>query len=263
MRLNNKVFVVTGGGNGIGRQVGLLLLRKGAHVALIDRDAAGLRETVAMSGAGAARASTHMVDLTDRVAVEALPAEVLGRHGRVDGLVNVAGMIHRFVPVEALTSTEAERVLEVNLWATVRMTLAFLPELKRRPSAALVNVSSLSALVPFAGQTFYSATKGAVKQFSEGLYQELAGTKVAVTTVFPGNISSNISANSGVTMIDAGGRRVSSTTPERAAREILAGVVRGRFRVVIGRDARMLDLLVRMAPGATTRLIGRQMASVL
>lgn len=207
--------------------------------------------------------SVHIADVTDVAAVNALPAAVIAEHGQVDGLINVAGVIHRFVPVADLERSEIERVVQINFWGTVNMCLAFLPELRQRPQAALVNVASLAGLLPFAGQTIYSATKGAVKQFSEGLYQELADTDVTVTTVFPGNISTDLSRNSGVTMIDPGSRKVPTTTPEHTARRIVGGMEKGKFRVVIGQDANLLDRLVRLAPRRTTDLISRQMKSVL
>lgn len=128
-----------------------------------------------------------------------------------------------------------------------------------------MNISSLSGLLPFAGQTIYSTTKGgAVKQFSEGgLYQELADSNVSVTTVFPGNISTNLSGNSGVAMIDAGGRKVRATTPERTAELIVSGMEKGSFRVLVGQDANLLDRLVRLAPRWATNLVAKQMRSVL
>jgi short-subunit dehydrogenase len=124
-------------------------------------------------------------------------------------------------------------------------------------------MSSLSALVAFAGQNFYGATKGAVKQFSEGLYEELIDTNVAVTTVFPGNISTNISGNSGVAMIDAGGRKVRATTPERTARDIVDAIEKGKFRAIIGSDAKLLDVLSRVAPALAARIVAKQMKAVL
>ncbi|MGA4689377.1 SDR family NAD(P)-dependent oxidoreductase [Rhodococcus sp. AB351] len=263
MRLDGKVVVVTGAGNGIGRQTALTLLERGARVALVDLKEEWLRETQALTGDRNAKVSLHVVDVTDRVAVDALPAAVLAEHGRIDGLVNVAGIIHRFVPVLELERSEIERVLQVNLWGVVNMCLAFVPELRQRPEASLVNIASLAGLVPFAGQTVYGASKGAVKQFSEGLYQELSGTGVVVTTVFPGNISTNLSGNSGVKMIDAGGRKVRATTPERTAELIVSGMEKGSFRVVIGQDANVLDRLVRLVPRWTTNLVAGQMKSVL
>lgn len=263
MRLDEKVVVVTGAGSGIGRQTALTLLERGARVALVDMKEEWLHETQALAGDRSGRVSLHVVDVTDPVAVDALPAAVLTEHGRIDGLVNVAGVIHRFVPVLELERSEIERVLQVNLWGVVNMCLAFVPELRQRPEAGLVNIASLSGLVPFAGQTVYSTSKGAVKQFSEGLYQELSDTGVTVTTVYPGNISTNLSGNSGVTMIDAGDRRVRATTPERTAELIVSGMEKGRFRVIIGQDANLLDRLVRLAPRWTTNLVAKQMKSVL
>lgn len=124
-------------------------------------------------------------------------------------------------------------------------------------------MSSLAALVPFAGQMFYGASKGAVKQFSEGLYAELLDTNVRVVTVFPGNVSTNIAGNSGVQPVDAGGRKVRATTPEVAAKRIVDGIAKDAFRVVIGADARLLDTLARFSPKRTTAFIAKQMKSVL
>ena len=262
MKIAGNVFVVTGAGNGMGRQVVLELAARGARVAAVDVNLAALGDTVKLAAAGV-RVSPHVVDVTDRELVAALPRQVIDTHGRVDGLVNIAGMIHRFVHATELTIPEMEKIMNVNYWGTVTMCLAFVPHLLLRPTASVTNMSSLSALIPFAGQTIYGASKGAVKQFSEGLYQELAGTGVSVSTIFPGNVSTDISRNSGVDMIDAGGRKVRATTPTDAARTIVNGIERRRFRILVGSDARLLDKLVRIAPKRATDLIARQMASVM
>jgi NAD(P)-dependent dehydrogenase (short-subunit alcohol dehydrogenase family) len=262
VQISKKVFIVTGGGNGIGRQVVLHLLGRGAHVAAVDLNADALEETRTLARAGQAL-STHVLNVADNDAVQQLPATVEEVHGQIDGIVNVAGIIHRFVPLAELTRPELERVVNVNFWGTVNTTLAVLPTLRKRPAASIVNISSLSALLAFAGQSFYGATKGAVKQFSEGLFQELLDTNITVTTVFPGNISTNISGNSGVKMIDAGGRKVRATTPEQTAREIVDAIEKGSFRVLIGSDARLLDRLSRLAPKRAALLIAKQMKSVM
>lgn len=215
-----------------------------------------------MAGAGD-RVSTHVVNVTDPGAVAAMPAVVEAVHGHVDAVINIAGIIHRFTSFEDLTAEETQRVLEVNLIGTIAVSRAFLPVLQQRPRAALVNMASLAALVPFAGQTLYGASKAAVKQFSEGIYAELRGSTVTVSTIFPGNIATNLTGNSGVAMIDAGGRKVRSTSPEDAGRQIVQGIANGRFRILIGRDARLLSLLERLAPRWTTDMVARQMASVL
>jgi NAD(P)-dependent dehydrogenase (short-subunit alcohol dehydrogenase family) len=260
VRIADKLFVVTGGGNGMGRQVVLGLARRGARVAAVDLDEHGLAGTKRLAGALGGALSTHQVNVTDRSAVAALHDQVIDRHGQVDGVVNIAGIIHRFAPFTELTADEIDRIIDVNFWGTVNMCRAFLPSLLERPEANLTNMSSLSALIPFAGQTFYGASKGAVKQFSEGLYAELFDTNVRVVTLFPGNISTNLTGNSGV---DAGGRKVRSTTPEVAGEKIVDGIARDSFRVVVGSDARLLDTLTRFSAERTTRLVAKQMKSVL
>ncbi|KUI25002.1 short-chain dehydrogenase [Mycobacterium sp. IS-1742] len=263
MRIADKVFVVTGGGNGMGRQVVLGLARRGARVVAADLDEHGLAGTRRLAGDREGTVSTHTVNVTDRRAVAALHDQVLSRHGQVDGVVNIAGIIHRFAPFTDLTGDEIDRIIDVNFWGTVNMCRAFLPSLLERPEANLTNMSSLSALIPFAGQTLYGASKGAVKQFSEGLYAELFDTNVHVVTLFPGNISTNLTGNSGVEMIDAGGRKVRSTTPEVAGEKIVDGIARDSFRVVVGTDARLLNTLTRLSAKRTTELVAKQMKSVL
>jgi NAD(P)-dependent dehydrogenase (short-subunit alcohol dehydrogenase family) len=262
VQIANKVFVVTGAGNGMGRQVAIGLIRRGARVAAVDLDEVGLAETEHLARA-AGSMSRHAVNVTDRSAITALSEAVLGRHGQVDGVVNIAGIIHRFAPFADLTPEETDRVIDVNFWGTVNMCRAFLPLLRERPAANLTNMSSLSALIPFATQTFYGASKGAVKQFSEGLYAELLDTPVRVVTLFPGNISTNLTGNSGVAMLDAGGRKVRASTPEVAADKIIDGILRDRFRVLIGTDARVLDTLTRISAKRATVFVARQIKSVL
>lgn len=262
MQIAGKVFVVTGAANGMGRQVVIGLTRRGAIVAAVDLDEVGLEGTKKLCPT-ADSVSTHLVDVTARAAVAALPGAVAERHGEVDGVVNIAGIIHRFAPFTELPEGETDKIMAVNFGGTVNMCRAFLPVLLKRPEANLTNMSSLSALVPFASQTFYGASKGAVKQFSEGLYAELHDTNVHVVTLFPGNVSTNLTGNSGVEMIDAGDRKVRATTPEVAGEQIVEGIEKDKFRVLIGSDARLLGALSRVSPGGITRFVAKQMKSVL
>lgn len=264
MQIKERTFVVTGGGNGIGREVVLGLLSRG-RVAAVDLRADSLEETARLAGAGD-RLSTHTVDITDRAAVTALPADVLARHGQVDGLLNVAGIIQQFVPFAELSYAEIERVLSVNLWGVLHTTKAFLPLLLERPAACVVNVSSMGGLAPVPGQTIYGASKAAVKLLTEGLYAELLGTDVAVTVVFPGGVGTAIADNSGASIpgVDPDSDLAANlTTPEDAGRQVIEGVEKGSYRVVIGRDARMLDRLSRLAPRRATELIAKKMASLV
>jgi short-subunit dehydrogenase len=268
VQITDKVFVVTGGGNGIGRQVVLALLSHGARVAAVDLSREGLDETAELAGASAADLlSTHALDLTDRAAVEGLPDAVREAHGRVDGLVNVAGIIQPFVRFADLDYDQMEKVLSVNLWGVIHTCKVFLPHLVARREACIVNVSSMGALAPVPGQTIYGASKAAVKLFTEGLYAELRDTTVDVTVVFPGGVDTGIAAHSGVSipgMDEAPADLAASmTSAPDAARQIVKGIEKGSYRVVIGKDARGLDRLSRFSPQRATDLVATKMASLL
>lgn len=278
MQVQNKVFVVTGAGNGIGREVVLDLLRRGGRVAAVDLREDSLADLGRRVRVGE-RLTLHSLDITDRRAVEALPEQVLQEHGHIDGLLNVAGIIQEFVPFADLSYEQMERVLGVNLWGVVHTSKAFLPHLVQRPEACLVNVSSMGGFVPVPGQTMYGASKAAVKLLTEGLYSELRETPVAVSIVFPGAIETEITSNSGVRMprgatpeaaatpgAEAGAKRSGhQTMPARdAARKIVEDAVKkGEYRVTVGRDAAMLDRLSRLAPRRATDMIAKQMADLL
>ncbi|HEX6682019.1 MAG TPA: SDR family NAD(P)-dependent oxidoreductase [Candidatus Limnocylindrales bacterium] len=265
MQTRDRVFVVTGGGNGIGREVVLGLLARGARVAAVDLSGAGLAETAQLSRGGTL--TTHILNITDRDAVEKLPDEVVAEHGQVDGVVNVAGIVQRFARVQDLGFDEIERVMAVNFWGVVNVTKAFLPLLLNRPRASLVNVSSMGALLPVPGQSAYGASKAAVKLLTEGLYAELRDTNVAVTVVFPGGVGTNILANSGVSMgnrsAESAGTGSKLTSAADAGRQIVEAVEKGKFRVRIGSDARLLDRLARLMPQRATALIAKRMRSLL
>ncbi len=266
MQVKDKVLVVTGGGNGIGREVVLELIRRGGRVAAVDLSGEGLAETAMLAAAPEGRLSTHEVNVADRAAVEALPAQVLEAHGQVDGILNIAGIIQRFVHIDELSIEEIERVMAVNFWGTLYMDKTFLPLLKARPEACLLNVSSMGGLVPVPGQGAYGASKGAVKLLTETLYAELRGTSVAVTVVFPGGVGTNITGNSGVevpALTTEGGKQPKVTAPDDAARQIVDAVAQGRFRVLIGGDARMLDRLSRVSPTRAITTVADQMKKML
>ncbi len=261
MRVEGKVWVVTGAGSGMGRELVLLMRRRGARVAGVDVEADGLAETAALAGAGD-RLSTHVVDITDRAAVDALPAAVVRAHGVIDGLVNNAGIIQPFVPVVDLDYATIQRVLEVNLMGTVHMVKAFLPLLLERPEAHVANVSSMGGFFPFPGQTVYGASKAAVKLLTEGLYAELLDTGVRVTAIMPGAVATGIAEHSGVAAPGAGtgDTDVRVTTADKAARIMVDGIEKDRLHVYVGPDARLMSLAIRVAPRPAIRFVKRQMA---
>lgn len=266
MQIADKVFVVTGGGNGMGREVVLQLIQRGARVAAVDLSEAGLAETVALAGATEGRLTTHAVNVADRDAVLALPDTVIKAHGQVDGLFNVAGIIQPFVKLEELGFDVIERVMNVNFWGVVNMSKAFLPHLLARPESGLLNVSSMGGFLPVPGQAAYGASKAAVKLFTEALFAETQGTPLAVTVVFPGGVATNITTNSGVDMprmAASTGKQPKATSAADAGRQIVEAMEKGAFRATIGGDARLMDRLARLAPRRATLLIASQMKSLL
>lgn len=267
MRLSGKVIVVTGAGNGIGREVTLELLRRGANVAAVDRSSNGLAETAEMAAAAPAGSLTlHPVDITDREQVEALAEAVVKEQGQVDAVANIAGIIQPFVPINDLSHADIDRVMAVNFGGTVNTVKAFLPLLMARPEAALLNVSSMGAIVPVPGQGAYGASKAAVALLTETLFAELQDSPVAVTLVYPGATRTNIAANSGVTMDlgqGADAPAMPMTPASEAARVIVDALESGEPRVLIGRDTRMLDRMSRLMPTRAITIVARRMKALL
>jgi NAD(P)-dependent dehydrogenase (short-subunit alcohol dehydrogenase family) len=265
MKVAGKVVVVTGAGSGMGRQVALELLRRGARVAAIDINGTTLEETVSLAAGRGDAIATHVVNITDRAAVEALPQAVIDRFGGVDGIINCAGIIQPFVRLNDLDYAAIDRVFDVNFRGTLYMTKTFLPWLLKRPVAHVVNISSMGGFLPVPGQTIYGASKAAVKLLTEGLSSELKGTNVHVTVVFPGAVATNITTNSGVEMpaMGAGAKTPPVLPADKAARIILDGMEHDRYRVLVGRDARLMDALYRLSPRRAAGFIAGQMKDLL
>jgi NAD(P)-dependent dehydrogenase (short-subunit alcohol dehydrogenase family) len=266
MQAAGKVLVVTGAGSGIGREVALEALRRGAKVAACDINETTLAETASLADAGESLA-TFPLNVADRAAVEALPARVTERFGAVDGLIHCAGIIQPFVRLKDLDYDAIERVFAVNWWGTLYLAKALLPLLLERPEGHIVNVSSMGGFLPVPGQTVYGASKAAVKLLTEGLHSECAGTNVHVTVVFPGAVATNITTNSGVAI--PGGEAAASskgykTYPaDKAAADILDGMEKNAYRVLFGGDSRLMDRLYRVNPRRAAAFIGKQMKDLL
>ena len=181
--------------------------------------------------------------------------------------MNVAGIVQDFVDIADLDRETFTRVMDVNFWGTVNTVEAFLPGLLSRPEAAVVNVSSMAGLVPVPGQSAYGASKAAAKLFTEGLRTELRKSDVSVSVVFPGGVNTDIAANSGVDVdgADDPEKRAKAaeflTSPQDAASKIVKAVETGKARVIIGKDARLMDTLSRIMPvktaSAMAALMGR------
>ena len=260
MKCANRVIVVTGAGSGMGRELVLELLRRKARVAAIDRNETALRETVELARAPDGALHVFSLSVADRPAVEALPRAVEEKFGAVDGLINCAGVIQPFIGLVDLDYDAIDRVFDVNFRGTLYMTKAFLPAFLARPEAHIVNISSMGGFLPVPGQTAYGASKAAVKLLTEGLQAELAQTNVHVTVVYPGAIATNIAANSGVSLATRSeGLSWIMRKADQAARDMLDGMEKNRARVIVGRDARLLDVLYRLDPVRATAFVAKQM----
>lgn len=268
MNVQNKVIVVTGGGSGIGRELVLLLLSKGAQVAALDINHKTLEETANLAGDKKDQLSTYVVDITSKEAVEALPEKVIARHGAVDGIINNAGIIQPFVRIKDLEYSAIDRVMNVNFYGLLYMTKSFLPYLLERPEGHITNVSSMGGFLPVPGQSVYGAAKAAVKLFTEALYAELADTNVNVSVVFPGAIATNITSNSGLdnraAAEDNGEQSASKAMdPAKAAQIIINGMEKNQYRIIVGSDSAMMDIMYRINSKFATDMITKQMASLL
>ncbi len=264
MKLMDRTVVVTGGGSGMGRELVLQLLSRGARVAAVDRNPVALQQTAELARAGESL-SVHVVDITDRDAVQALVPAVADAHGQADVLINNAGIIQPFVSVNELGFEQIQRVLDVNLMGTLYMVKAFLPGLLERPEAHIANVSSMGGFFPFPGQSVYGASKAAVKLLTEGLYAELLDTSVGVSVIMPGAVNTGITENSGVAAPATPGdaSRMPMTSAVRAAEIMLDGIERDRLYIFVGKDARLLNLAIRLAPKPAIRAIQKQMKGML
>jgi len=265
MKLNNKVVVITGAGNGMGREMTLAAIARGAKVFGVDLNLGWLEETAKLVGSKSSFLF-EVLDITDRSKVAGLPARVIQAFGQVDVLVNNAGIIQPFVFVSDLDFDHADRVMNVNFNGPLNLVKAFLPELIKRPKAQIANVSSMGGYGPVPGQTVYGASKAALKLLTEGLRSELTGTGVSVTAIYPGAIGTNIAGNSGISMempAGADAPKIKMTPSPVAAQKMLDGIEADKARVFVGFDAWIMDKLVRVMPERAPRIIYDQMKSIL
>ncbi|WP_420590712.1 SDR family NAD(P)-dependent oxidoreductase [Bacterioplanoides sp.] len=260
----NKVVVITGAASGIGRALAQQLSADGAHLALSDVNMDGLEETKA-SLKGAGKVTLHTLNVADRAAWEAYAETVVADHGQVDAIINNAG-VALSETIEKMSYEDMEWIVDINFWGVVYGTKTFLPLLKARPEAAIINVSSIFGIIALPTQGAYNATKFAVRGFTESLRQELASTNVMVTTVHPGGIKTNIVRNGRMKTSMAGEKsleqqarefeKMAKTTPAQAASTIIDGTLKGKRRILIGSDAKAMDRTQRLFPIKYTDIFG-------
>ncbi len=253
--LEDKVVVITGAGSGIGRALALNLARRGSLLALSDVDEAGLAVTVDLvKDAGAREVRSDKLDVADRAGFTAYAAAVVAQFGRVNVVVNNAG-VALAGNFEELTYEDLDWIVGINFWGVVHGTKELLPHLIASGDGHVVNISSLFGLVSMPGQSAYNATKYAVRGMTEALREEMliAGHRVGVTSVHPGGIKTAIARNSRVSsgedqaatakLFD---EKLARMTPEKAAEVIVKGVLRNKARVLVGLDAHAVHHFARL-----------------
>ena len=266
-----KVAAVTGAGSGIGQALAIELARSGAKVAISDVDTEGLAVTEERLKAIGAHVKADRLDVTEREAFQLYADSVSEHFGTVNQIYNNAGIAFAG-DVEVSEFKDIERVMDVDFWGVVNGTKAFLPHLIASGDGHVVNVSSVFGLFAVPGQAAYNSAKFAVRGFTEALRQEmaLAGHPVKVTAVHPGGIKTgivrNMTAAEGVDLKELTqtfDKKLASTSPQKAARIILDGVRKNKARVLVGNDAKVLDLIVRVTGSNYQRLFSTVMARMV
>ncbi|MGL9623847.1 SDR family oxidoreductase [Bradyrhizobium sp. U531] len=249
---------ITGAASGIGRALAIELAQRGCDLALADRDEAGLKALAAEIGEGR-KVSVHRVDVGKAEDITQFASEAIAAHPALNILVNNAG-VALMGSFEEIDQAQMDWLFDINFWGVVHGTRAFLPHLKTRNEAHIVNLSSIFGIIAPPGQSAYAAAKFAVRGFSESVRHELgvAGSPVKLSVVHPGGVATAIARNSrtGVGVTDNARRAQSierfenaaKTTPKDAALRIIKGIERNEQRILIGSDARFMDLLQRFRP---------------
>src|SRR6266852_4683391 len=268
--IRGSAAAVTGAASGIGRALALELAVRGCDLALADRDEAGLQATAAEIGRAAPQKVTvHRVDVSEPQQIAAFAQAATLAHPGLNIVVNNAGvaLLGQFNEID---QAQMDWLMNINFWGVVHSTRAFLPHLARQREAHIVNLSSIFGIIAPPGQTAYAAAKFAVRGFSESLRHELqmAASPVRLSVVHPGGVTTNIVRNSrtGVGVTDNERRAqaierfdsVARTTPAAAALRIIRGIEKNEPRILIGNDARLMDLLQRFLPGSYWAVLARR-----
>ena len=268
--IRGSAAAVTGAASGIGRALALELAARGCDLALADRDEAGLQATAAEIGrAGSQKVTAHRVDVGEPRQIADFAQAATLAHPGLNIVVNNAGvaLLGQFNEID---QAQMDWLMDINFWGVVHSTRAFLPHLARQREAHIVNLSSIFGIIAPPGQAAYAAAKFAVRGFSESLRHELqmAASPVRLSVVHPGGVATNIVRNSraGTGVTDNARRAqtierfdaVAKTTPAAAALRIITGIEKNQPRILIGNDARFMDLLQRFRPGTYWAVLARR-----
>ncbi|MDZ7784183.1 MAG: SDR family NAD(P)-dependent oxidoreductase [Halioglobus sp.] len=258
---SGKIAAITGAGAGIGRALARQLNREGCELHLSDINAETLSETVASLERTDVPAHQQVLDVADKTAVHGWADAVAARSGHVDIVINNAG-VALMSAVEDCDYDNLEWLMGINFWGVVHGTQAFLPLLRRAEQGHIVNMSSIFGLIGVPTQSAYNAAKFAVRGYTEALRQEMRGTAIHVCCVHPGGIRTGIARTArggdpSLTPEERGQEfeRLARTSPEDAAAKIVRAIEKRKSRLLIGFDARVVDLMARLLPVAYSRFV--------
>jgi short-subunit dehydrogenase len=250
----NKIAVVTGAGSGLGRALAIKLNLAGANLALCDLNMAGLDETRSLLSNQALKTTLHLVDVSSRKQMQNFANQVISQHGRVDILINNAGISLTPKFFDDISEEQFEKVININMWGVYHGIRAFLPHLQARPEAVIVNMSSLAGLVGLPTYSAYAMSKFAVRALSESLQSELSKTNISVLVVFPGGVKTNIIKNAPDLKENERASAHSSftkyalLTADDVAERILRAMRKKKKRIIIGPDARIFSTIRNLFP---------------
>lgn len=250
----DKLIVITGAGSGLGREFAIQLYRKGAKLALCDLDQKCLEGTLEITGDSGNKVGLFQVDVSNQSEMQELAQDVHTRLGPADLLINNAGICLIPQTFEETPDNQFKKVIDVNMWGAYYGMRAFLPQLKTREEAGVVNISSLAGLVGLFGHAAYSMSKSALRGLTEALQAEFSGTQVHILLVHPGGVQTNLIKNA--PNLEEHKREnahqnfteMSLLTPEKTVSRIIKAIQKKKNRAVIGFDARLILTLRFLFP---------------
>lgn len=258
MKVKNKNIILTGAGSGIGKELTIQLLNKGATVIALDINKENLAKL--KTETNNVRLFTHIVDVSSEESINEFKKEYTQKNLNVDGIINNAGIIQPFNNVDKLEMNIINKVMNVNFYGPLRLTKMVLPDLLKKSEAHIVNVSSMGGFFPFPGQTLYGASKAALKLFTEGLYSELLDTNVKVTIVFPGAVNTNIASNSNVNLVsNQSNSNYKMLSASKAAELIIKGIEKNKFQLFVGSDSKFMNFLYKFNAKAAIKFVNKKM----
>ena len=262
MEIKEQNVIVTGAASGLGLELTKQLISAGANVAAVDINKDNLKKIE--KEINSKNLKTYVVDMGDSKSIKDFKDKYIKDNKTVDIIINNAGIIQPFVKVDELDDNTINRVMNINFFGPLNLIRNFMPEIKKDDKDKyIVNVASMGGFFPFPGQTIYGASKAALKIFTEGLYAELASTKVKVMVVLPGAMNTNITENSNVKMeASSDNASFKMLSPVDGAKQIIEGIEKNKFKLFLGSDSKFLKFLYKLNSVWAINFINKKMNNI-